>query len=358
MLSDAPLHEPPLVTVVVPAFNAEATLARTLRSIADQTHRRLEILIVDDGSTDGTAAIAAEFCAGEPRARLIRQENKGVAAARNRGLSEAASAWIAPIDADDLWHPRKIELQLAAALAAPSPPGFVYCWSRLIDEGDRVIGTGEAWEVHGPALTRLLYRNFVGNGSALLLSKTAALEAGGYDESLRGCGAQGCEDIALQLAVARRHPVAAVPQFLVGYRLHGQVMSGDADRMFRSWQHVVGRLRADGANLPPQVLRRNLAFRTLQLAEARALRGNRRGSAAALWQALRLDFTRTTAQLSYRALRLAARLLRGRRPAPPQPLFADLDPTQPVPGDPDALPRLARLLHSIDARRMAGLGRA
>ena len=106
-----PGHQP-LVSVVMPAWNAEATIVEALRSVAAQTYRDLEIIIVDDGSTDATAALAKEFCASDPRARTVRRSNGGPAAARNLGIAEARGEWIALIDADDVWHPTKIEKQL------------------------------------------------------------------------------------------------------------------------------------------------------------------------------------------------------------------------------------------------------
>jgi len=349
------LPEEPLVTAVVPAFNARATLAETLESVAAQTYRNLEILIVDDGSTDETPVIAAAFCAADPRARLILKENGGVASARNHGISEARGAWVAPVDADDLWHPAKIEKQVAAALAAPSPPGFVYCWFRLIDGESSVIGSGERWTVDGPALKRLAYRNFVGNGSALLLSREAALAAGAYDEGLRACGAEGCEDIALQLEVARRHPVAAVPEYLVGYRFHAGSMSRNGDRMFRSWQSVLGRLEREEKRIPAEVLRWNLGIRYLNRAEALALRGERLAGLGSLGRALMLDPARTGLHLLYRGARLVARLLRGRRPRPEPVAFGAADSRAVLAADPDALQRFERLLLRFDEGRMARL---
>jgi hypothetical protein len=348
----------PLVTVVVPAFNAEATLAETLRSVAAQTYRRLEILIVDDGSTDSTSAIAAAFCAEEPRARLIAKDNGGVASARNRGIAEAAGEWVAPIDADDLWHPAKIEKQVAAALAAPVLPGFVYCWFRVIDEAGRIIGAGERWRVEGLALARLAYRNVVGNGSALLLLRAAALEAGGYDESLRARDAEGCEDVSLQLQVARRCPVALVPEYLVGYRLLAGSMSRSGERMLRSWELALERLRDDGAQVPEEAARWTLGVRSLALAEARALEGAPGDALAHLARALRLDPLRTGLHLAYRACRLAARLVRGRRPVPAPVRFEEADPQAEMRFDADELPAFAKWLERFEQRRMAQLDTA
>src|SRR5438270_8611564 len=94
----------PIVSVIIPAWNAEETLKETLISVASQTHRSLEIIIIDDGSTDKTANIAADFCGSDCRARLIQKARGGLAAARNTGIDEANGSWIAPLDADDLWH--------------------------------------------------------------------------------------------------------------------------------------------------------------------------------------------------------------------------------------------------------------
>ena len=236
----------PLVTVIVPAFNAELVLAQTLLSVAAQDHRNLEILIVDDGSTDKTAQVADDFCSTEPRARLLRKPNGGVASARNHALAEARGEFVAPIDADDLWHPAKISRQVAAARRAPGT-GFVYCWFRDIDSDGRVWRDGPSLTVQGRALQRLAYFNFVGNGSAPLFSRQALESVGGYDERLRRLGAEGCEDLLVQLAVAKRYGVAVVPQYLVGYRLTSGSMSGDAHRMHRSWRHALELARRGAA---------------------------------------------------------------------------------------------------------------
>ena len=104
----------PLVGVVVPAYNAAATLDETLRSVRAQTHRALEIIVVDDGSLDDTAAIARRHAAEDERVRVLCQANAGVAAARNAGWQSSRADLIAFIDADDLWAPTKIERQLQA----------------------------------------------------------------------------------------------------------------------------------------------------------------------------------------------------------------------------------------------------
>jgi hypothetical protein len=304
----------PLVSVVIPAFNAEATLAETLRSVAAQDYRRLEILIVDDGSTDGTARIAADFCATEPRARLLRKQNGGVASARNLGIARALGEFVAPIDADDLWHPAKISRQVAAALNAPARPAFVYCWFRDIDENGQVWRDGPPLSVEGQALQRLAYSNFVGNGSAPLFLRRALLAVGGYDERLRGLGAEGCEDLLVQFELAQLYPVAVVPEYLVGYRLTSGSMSSDPDRMLRSWREALRLLGAE-ERLSRRALRWNEGSRALLLAETRALRGQMGPALRLLARAIHRDPTRTGLNLLCRAARHVGRRAAARRPA-------------------------------------------
>jgi glycosyltransferase involved in cell wall biosynthesis len=344
----------PLVSVVVPAWNAERTLKETLESVAAQTYRNLEILVVDDGSTDGTADIAADFCAGEPRARLIRTINGGVAAARNHAIVGAAGEWIAPLDADDLWHPTKVEKQVAAALAAPEPPGFIYCWHRFIDEESRVTGSGPRWALSGRAFNQLAYLNVVENGSALMLLREAVLEVGGYDESLRAREAQGCEDVMLQLQVARRYPVAVVPEHLVGHRRHSRNMSGDFDRMVRSWRLVYRQVKAEGPGIPRRVLRWVNAKCALDIAERRAAAGNYLGAAGQLAGALVRDPVRSGSIFVYRVARSAVRRV-SRRRTTAAAHFIDVDPCPHISGDPHELRSLSRLLDRLNARRLRRL---
>src|SRR4051812_20898906 len=100
-----------LVSVVIPAYNAAATLDETLRSVRSQTHGALEIIVVNDGSADGTGTIAQRHAAVDHRVQVVTQDNAGLAASRNAGWMRARSEVIAFIDADDLWAPTKIERQ-------------------------------------------------------------------------------------------------------------------------------------------------------------------------------------------------------------------------------------------------------
>ena len=222
-----------LVSVVIPAYNSESTLAETIESVRAQTYQNLEILVVDDGSADKTRAVAEEKAAEDERIRIIAQANGGVARARNRGIEEASADFIAPLDADDLWRSTKIERQLRALRAGGPEVGLVYCWSAVIDEDSRITS-----RVHPPyagdVLPHLFYGNFVGNGSSALMRKAHVVEVGGYDSSLKERRSQGCEDWKLYLLLAERCHFAVVPDHLVGYRYTRTAMSGDVAQMLRS----------------------------------------------------------------------------------------------------------------------------
>ncbi len=204
-----------LVSIIVPAFNAAATVAATLRSVCGQTHENLEIIVVDDGSTDETAEIVAAIAANDPRVRLVRQTNRGLVSARNAGIEAARGKFIAPVDADDLWHPEKIEAQLAAMRSADA--GMAYCWYWSIDvEGRLVAGAYTAVEPEGDVYSELLLNSFIG-ASTPLFDAATLIRVGGYQEV-----GGGCEDLECHLAVAARSPVLLVPRFLVGYQLHAR----------------------------------------------------------------------------------------------------------------------------------------
>jgi glycosyltransferase involved in cell wall biosynthesis len=224
----------PAVSVVVPAFNAAATIEETLQSISQQTYRNLEVIVVDDGSADETAALVRRRGARDPRFRVISQSNGGVASARNAGVRASRSEFVAFIDADDLWHPTKIAKQLAALLSGGPETALVYSPFRVIDATGNVIGSPHKYGVNGWVLHRHFHTNLVGNGSALLIRKRVLEEFGGFDTWLRSQGAEGCEDLLLQLRIAEHYRFGEVSEYLIGYRRLPGNMSSNVDQMIRS----------------------------------------------------------------------------------------------------------------------------
>jgi glycosyltransferase involved in cell wall biosynthesis len=232
----------PLVTVIIPAYNAAATLGDTLCSVRGQTYYDLEILVVDDGSQDDTSAIAEHHAQADSRVRLIRQVNAGVAAARNNALRQARGEWVAPVDADDLWHPEKIARQVEAVRTASSRVALVYNWFAQIDAAGRILHYAAPNSHEGDVFRKMFDNGLIGNGSTPLMRRDVVLACGGYDSGLHAAGAQGCEDLKLYLAIAENYHYAVAPGYLTGYRITPGNMSSNGLRMIRSQRLVLDQI--------------------------------------------------------------------------------------------------------------------
>lgn len=246
-------RERPLVSVIVPAYNAAQFIERTLASAQQQTYQNTEIIVVDDGSEDETAALVEAVAARDARVQLLRQPNQGVAAARNHALSRAQGTFIAPLDADDLWFPQKLELQVQRMEETGPSTGLVYTWWVGISENDHLAAVADRWTIEGDVYEALIYRNFVGNASVPLFRRACLEAVGGYDATLRAQGAQGCEDWDLTLRVAERYSTQCVPAYLTAYRTVGDSMSQDFTSMGRSYDLVMDAAEQQHPEIAPKV---------------------------------------------------------------------------------------------------------
>ena len=247
----------PLVSVILPVYNGESDIEATLDSALQQTYRNIEVIIVDDGSRDGTRALVDALALRDSRVRVVAQTNRGVAAARNRGLAEARGEFIAPLDADDVWDPTKIERQVSRMMDAGDDTGLVYCWWVWIDADGAVLDCSPRWGIEGSAAETLLQVNYTGNASVPLYRRRHVEQVGGFDVTLRDRDAQGCEDWDVALKVAERSSVAMVPSVLVGYRRRRESMSTRTSRMWRSHALVVNGARQRRPALSPSTIRRS-----------------------------------------------------------------------------------------------------
>jgi glycosyltransferase involved in cell wall biosynthesis len=225
----------PLVSIIVPVRNGERFIRRTLESALTQTYHPIEIIVVDDGSTDRTAAIVEALASYDKRCNLFRRPHSGVSASRNFGVSQARGTLIAPLDADDLWHPQKIARQVAVMQSSPATVGLVYCWTIEVDEDDIIIprarDTGIA---NGHVLADVISRaGIITSGANPLIRRSYIDAVGGYDSS-----AEPCEDWKLQLCLAEVCEFAVVPAYLVGYRRTTGSASKNITRMARSMENV------------------------------------------------------------------------------------------------------------------------
>src|SRR6266508_5650845 len=213
------------VTVVIPTHDRCALLALTLRSVLWQRDVELEVVVVDDGSSDDTAAVVAGL--GDTRVRLVRHPTaQGVSAARNRGIAEARGAWVAFLDDDDLWAPDKLARQLQAAQHAGR--AWVYAGEVSVDERLRVIDGGPP--APPEQVVELLERhNAVPAGASNVMVRADALaRAGSFDTRLRNN-----EDWDMWIRLARLGAPAWVSRPLVALRIHSGNASRNMNRMLQ-----------------------------------------------------------------------------------------------------------------------------
>lgn len=238
----------PYASIVVPAFNVQATLPDTMESLLRQSFRDFEIIVVDDGSYDLTPEIAAGFCA-DPRVRVVRQSNRGLAGARNTGIAAAQGQIIGFCDSDDLWHPEKLSAHVHHLRMNPDL-GLSYSGSELIDNDGRSLGLFQKPRVRGVTARHMFLRNPVGNGSSPVLRR-AALDDLAYRpscETLRDWvfdeTFSQSEDIEcwMRLMLTTSWEVGGLPDPLTLYRVNPQGLSAGTDRQRASWERMVEKL--------------------------------------------------------------------------------------------------------------------
>jgi glycosyltransferase involved in cell wall biosynthesis len=224
------------VSVAIPAYNAALTLDETAFSVRRQSHTNLEIFIVDDGSTDDTAAVALQHANADPRVKVIRKANGGVSSARNAALADATGTFFASVDADDLWHWQKITRQIEVMELGGSEVVLSYTWFVYIDKNSCVLSTAEPTE-DGDVIVRMCRGNLVGNASSPLMRLAALRSIGGWDEELR----EGNEDYNTYFGLAEIGRFAVVREHMLGYRQTPTNMSSNAVKMLASYDRVAGR---------------------------------------------------------------------------------------------------------------------
>lgn len=221
----------PRVSVVIPAYNAARTLARTVESVATQEPRPAQIIVVDDGSTDDTLAVARSL----EDVQVLDQANAGPSVARNTGLFAATGEWVAFVDADDVWLPGKLALQLACIRRLPDAVVVAGDWVR-----DSITRAPTRARVRLFSYRDLLTLNRFQTSTVLV--KTAVAKAlGGFESAL-----DGVEDWEMWLRCSRVGPVAKLEAPVVVYRDEPGGYSKDLRRVYRTMLTMLNRERPDG----------------------------------------------------------------------------------------------------------------
>ncbi len=210
------------ISVVIPSFNRRHTLARALDSVFAQTSPADEVIVVDDGSSDGSAELVRS---NYPQAILIRQPNQGVSAARNRGIEAAAGDWIALLDSDDSWRDDKLERIRAAR--AQNPDQVLFHSDEIWIRDGRRVNPMRKHRKHGGRIFRHCLPLCVISPSAAVIEKSTLLDLGAFDTRL-----PACEDYDLWLRLCHRHPVFYIDAPLI------TKYGGHADQLSRRFEFM------------------------------------------------------------------------------------------------------------------------
>jgi glycosyltransferase involved in cell wall biosynthesis/SAM-dependent methyltransferase len=265
------LGERGTVTVVITTFGQARFLADSISSAIVQTHEADDIIVVDDGSTDDLATVVANF----DKVRLIRQEKRGLSAARNTGLQKCVTSHILFLDADDRLLPNALEAGLDSA-ARCIDCAFVYGRYRIVSEKGQLRGVQHYDPTTEDAYLLLLRRNVIGMHATVLYRRDRLLEVGGFDESLHRH-----EDYDLYLRIARKYPIANHPSVVAEYREHGDNMSPEHTETLQAAlavlaRHEIEARSAGNAGVLAAVRQGRASWRKFYaLQELRSLRGVR-----------------------------------------------------------------------------------
>jgi glycosyltransferase involved in cell wall biosynthesis len=221
----------PTISVVIPAYNAEHTILETIASVQQQTFADFELIVINDGSTDRTLELLQNV--EDERLKIFSYENGGLSVARNRGITHATGEFIAFLDADDLWKPDKLELQLTA-LQQHSEAGIAYSWTNYVDEQGKLLDTGVHLFFEGDVQAELLVNNFIASGSNPLIRTQAIESVGEFDPTCAGCA-----DWDYWLRLSAKWPFVVVPKHQILYRQSSISMSSKVKLMEEAGFRVV-----------------------------------------------------------------------------------------------------------------------
>ena len=235
---------PPAVSVVITTYNKADTVAPAIESVLRQTYADHEILVVDDGSTDNTAEVVGRYGA---RVRYLAKKNGGTGSARNLGIAEARGEYVALLDGDDLWLPRKLELQMAAFEREPEVLG-AQCSAYLVDQHLKVFDVRLCRPEQDTLRDFLLFRNLPAFSSTLVTKRAAFEQVGGFGTDL-----VILSDWDMACRLARAGTIRSVPELLVLYRHYPKNQSRDVEIHIESGKRSLRRFFSPENHLDPEL---------------------------------------------------------------------------------------------------------
>ncbi len=239
----------PLVSVVIPAYNAGAFIDQSVGSALAQSAGDLEVIVVNDGSTDDTADHFRTW--NDPRLRVITQANLGLASALNAGIQASRGTYIAFLDADDLWLPSKLERHIQVHQERPDID-VTFSWVDAIDICGKPLSIPCPRWRGAVSMPQLLADYMIRTMSAVVIRREAAERAGGLDSSLVRCVDL---EFFLRAALLRPNNIRAIPEVLTLYRRHDTQRTRDWRRMLQGWNQVLASIRRRAPEATAQVER-------------------------------------------------------------------------------------------------------
>lgn len=234
-----------VLSVIIPVYNSENSVFQTLESVLAQTYRHFEIIIVDDGCTDTSIDICKSFA--DPRIKIIHQQNRGLAGARNTGIRHAQGEYLAFVDSDDLWLPQKLEKHLQHFARSPKV-GVSFSRSSFIDDQGKPLGIYQMPKLCNITPEYLFCRNPISNGSSVVIRR-AVLDEIKFQENLYGKvedfyfddSFRQSEDIEcwLRIALQTNWQIEGIPEALTLYRVNMGGLSANILKQYESWERIL-----------------------------------------------------------------------------------------------------------------------
>lgn len=224
-----------MISVIIPAYNAEKTVVESINSVLGQTYSDFELIVINDGSTDRTLEVVEGIKGKDSRVKVFSYENAGGSVSRNRGAFLAKGEFISFLDADDIWTPDKLEMQLLALQKNPEY-GVAYSWTDYINGRGEIVGNGSRVRASGDVYERLIENNFLENGSNPLIRTEIFIATGGFDNSLKAA-----QDWDMWLRLAMQSLFVYVPKVQVLYRISANSLSANIPQQGKYSLQVLGR---------------------------------------------------------------------------------------------------------------------
>ncbi len=225
----------PKVSIIIPAYNSMSFLPKTLDNVFQQTFHNYEVIIVDDGSSDGIKEWAKTIL--DSRVKFIAQANQGLSIARNTGIAHSQGEYIAFLDSDDLWERSKLAKQVQVLEKNPEV-GLVYTWVKLIDDKEQFLGKVWKTSLEGNVWAKLVMGNIIACGSVPMIRRSCIKEVGLFRIVF------GCEDWDFWLRISAKYHFKVVKEVLVDYRSIPSSLSraktdNYIENMEQSYNHVL-----------------------------------------------------------------------------------------------------------------------